>query len=160
MKYVAFIKPDEALDGLDWIYDLLEDKSEYAFFLVEAKKPETVREKVANELYNRDMKEDIDYVIERAFEGFCGMEYEEDQEIFDYFGEKDGKTVFEFYDKYTWDAFFDDKFSFFGISPKRQAFPKEDREKFSNFDKENLEKLYKRSITSEILVLPITKELK
>ncbi|MBR2885004.1 MAG: hypothetical protein IKL42_00380 [Clostridia bacterium] len=160
MKYVGFLAPNEVWDGLDWVSDLFIDKSNYDFYLIESKTPQEAREKIAEELYQKDFKKDVEYVIERAFWGFCSMEYEEDQEIYDFFGEKDGKTVFEFYDKHTWDAFIDDTFCFYGISHKKKPFPEEDREKFSNFDKENLKKLYKIDAISNILVMPIKKELK
>ena len=159
MKYVAFLAPDEFWHGLDWVYRLMENKSDYEFFLVEAKTPNIVLDKVADIFYRRNKTADAEYIIERAFDAFSGLEYENDQEIFDYFGEKDGKTVFEFYEKYTWDSFIDGKISFYDSSlPK--ALTAEDREKFFNFDEENLEKLYKKNIKSNVLCLPISKELK
>ena len=40
MKYVVFRKPDIHLDGLDWVYNLTEDRADrqgYDFFLIETK---------------------------------------------------------------------------------------------------------------------------
>ena len=160
MKYVAFLDPNESLDGLDWVYNLIENPKDghlgsYDFFLVEAKSPEIVREKVADFLYNKAiLNGGTEFIIEDAFGALCGLEYEDDKELFEFFGEKDGNIVLEFYEKYTWDAFIDGKISFY------DTFSQEDRKKFYNFDKIILEKLYKSSIKYNILVAPITKELK
>lgn len=155
MKYVAFLRPDEHWDGLDWIYNLMEDSaSDKDFFLVDAKTPEVVRDLVAEELYATAMRQGgTEYVVEDAFYRLCSFEFEDESEVWDYFGKKDGKTVFEFFEKYTWDAMFDGKIRFY------EEFNRVDREHFYDFDQENLKKLYLEARRYDILVMPITKTL-
>lgn len=150
MKYVAFLKPIKNWDDLDWIYNLMEDKTENRdFFLVEAKTPKQARELVANELY---FSTDKDGVVLTSFNRFCVLDYEND-ELLTFFDEKDSKTAIEFYEKYTYEAFYNGKISFF------DEFEKEDRDLFYNFDEENLKKLYIQERWYDILVMPITKDL-
>ena len=155
MKYVAFWKPDIHLDGLDWVYNLMEDRQQDCdFFLIDAKSPKAAREIAISAFYETAMSQGgLEYIIEDAFVGFCGMEYKDDGEIFQFFGRKDGKTVFELYAKYTWDAFIDGKITFY------QGFAPADRDKFYDFDPENLKKLYQRAIWYDVLIMPITKDL-
>ena len=80
------------------------------------------------------------------------LDYEND-ELLTFFGEKDSKTAIEFYEKYTYEAFYNGKISFF------DEFEKEDRDRFYNFDEENLKKLYIQERWYDILVMPITKIL-
>lgn len=157
MKYVAFRKPDIHLDGLDWVYNLTEDRADrqqdYDFFLIDAKSPKAAREIAIDAFYEEDMNRGgLEYIVSDAFNGFCGMEYDNDGEIFQFFGHRDGKTVFEFYKKYTWDAFIDGKITFY------EGFDPVDRDKFYDFDPENLKKLYRRSTWYDVLVMPITKD--
>lgn len=161
MKFVAFLKPIECWDGLDWIYNLMEDrKTDYQFFLIEAKKAEIARDLAAEEFYKQDMKDGgISYIIGRAFDALCGFEYEEEQEVLDYFGEEDGKIVLEFFEKYGWEDMFNDKVTF-GSYGEKKHFVREDRDKFYAFEPENLKKLYKRNIWYDILMMPISKEIK
>ena len=156
MKFVAFRKPDIKWDGLDWVYNLMEDKNSpyYDFFLVDTKSAKRAREIVIEEMFNDTMqKHGIECVIERAFDGFTCLEYE-DNELLEFLGEKDGKTALGFYEKYGYEAFSTDDFKF--CDP---YFAKEDREKFYTFDEENLKKLYSISIWYDVLVMPINKDL-
>ena len=105
MKYVAFRKPDIHWEGYEWVFSLIEDdaarQQDYDFFLIEAKSPEAAREIAINAFYEEDVHQGgLEYVIWDAFAGFCDMEYKNDEEIIQFFGRKDGKTVFEFYEKY------------------------------------------------------------
>lgn len=158
MKYIAFLGPDEWWDGMDWVYALFEDKSEHEFYVFEAKKPDIVRDKMADLLYKKALRGGIEDIYETAFDGLLGMEFEDD-ELLEYFGEDDGRAVIGFYEKYTYESFADCDISLHGFPGKKQ-FEKKDIDRFCDFKKENLEKLYKTSIKGYILVAPIKKEFK
>lgn len=155
MKFVACKMPTKKWDDMDWLYNLIEDNNlDYDFFLVEAKTAKEVREMVTNELFEKAWRAGgVEYVIENAFWGFSGLEYDSDEDLIQYLGEKDGRMALYFYEKYTWEAFIDDKIRFY------EEFEIEDRDKFFEFDKENLRKLYKKDIWMDVLVMPITKVL-
>lgn len=155
MKFVAFRRPIENWDGLDWIYNLMEDKKfDYDFLLITAPSAAKARDLAIEEFYSQSVRAGgKDYIIEDAFDGFTALEYEDD-ELLEYLGPEDGKTALEFYKKYSWDAFFEDEIRFY------KNFDVEDRKKFLNFKEENLKKLYQTSTRYSILLLPVTKEIK
>lgn len=161
MRYVAFKKPDAFWDGYDWVYALIEDKdSDYDFLLIDAATAAIARDRAADFFCKQSLREGgIEYIIEDAFLGLAYTSELEDEEILEFYGKKDGKTVLEFYEKYTVDAFLNDQITF-GEGNKPVIFDKDDREAFYNFNQAVLEKLFKEAIRLDILVMPITKELK
>lgn len=164
MKFVAFLKTDVEWDGVDWVYALFEDRgTNVDFFLIEAKTAEIARSLASDEFYQNDFRAGgSERIAERAFDALCGFEYEDEQEIFEYFGEKDGYTVLEFFEKYGWENMFNDKITFYQTWGGNRVghFTKEDRDKLFGFEPKNLEKLYKRNIRYDILLAPISKEIK
>lgn len=154
MKYVAFLKPG-ALDGLDWVYNLMEDKNrDYDFYLIDAKDPKEARKIAIDELYKKAIRNGgTEYVVEDAFFALAGLVEAEDEEVFQALGHKDGKIALEFFEKYTRDAFLMDKVRLY------DDLTGEDVDKFYAFDKENLESLYKQGIWYDVLVMPITRDL-
>ena len=118
--------------------------------------PKKARELAVDRFYRKELNcGDLADLVEGAFRGFCDLEYEDDSDeaVLHFFGDKDGKTVLEFYEKYSWDAFFDEKIDF------EDTFSPEERAQFWGFEKENIEKLYKRYIWSDVLIMPITEVL-
>ena len=162
-KYVAFKNPDINWDGLDWVYNLLENPTNgrfglYDFLLIESETPALARERAAEFFYEKLMRSGgVENIIEEAFMGLRGLELE-DGEILNLFGESDGKAILEFYEKYTWDAFMNEDITFYKTHKPLTLDPA-DRMRFYNFNQENLEKLYKDTIKCDILIMPITKEL-
>ena len=157
MKFVVFKMPIEAWDGYDWLYNLMEDKNSeyYDFYLVEARKPDKARELVAKEIFEKNIREyGLECVIETVYQSFCDLEPEKDEDIFEVLGEKDGSHVLKLYEKYGWETFYDDKVDFY------KTLTKEERNIFLTFDMVNIEKLYKKRIWYDLLVMPITKTLK
>ena len=132
----------------------MEDRpSDYDFFLIEASSPKAAREVAIQAFFDKAMRQGgTEFIIEYAFEAFSGFEYDDEEEIFQFFGQKDGQTVLSFYEKYTWDAFMDGEVKFY------KGFAPEDQDKFYSFDIEILKKLYKQGIWYDVLVMPITKD--
>lgn len=155
MKFVAFQMPKANWDDMDWLYNLIEDKGfDFDFFLIEAKTAKEARDMALDELFKKALRAGgVEYVIENAFWGFSALEFGTDEELLQFLGEKDGRTALGFYEKYTWEAFADDKVKFY------DGFAREDQDKFFAFDQENLKKLYKIDLWYHILVAPITKVL-
>ena len=163
MKFVVFLGPSEAWDGLEWVYDLSEgkNKTNYQFFLVEAKTAEIARALAAEEFYKDSMRKGgVKYIIEAAFDSLSGFEYEHEQEVFDYFGEKDGKIVLHLFDKYGWENMIEDRVTFYNISSEKLHLTVDERDAIFDFAPETLKKLYLKRIKYDILLMPITKELK
>jgi len=156
MKFVAFLMPDMAWDGYDWLYNLIEDQHSdyYNFFLVEARNAEKARELALHEFWEKDVREyGVESLVHIVYESFCELELE-DEELLQYLGEKDGQAVLKLYEKYGWESFHDNKIDF------DDTLTKEEREIFYSLDIENTEKLYKERKRYEILLARIDKEIK
>lgn len=158
MKFVVFEKPDYIfrLEGYGWLQDLMEDKNKYEFVLVEAKNAIKARETAAEYFYKKDLVSDLSCIVSLAFYSFSALEFtveKEDEELIKFFGEKDAAVIKKLYDKYTFEAIFDEKIKFYDLEP-------EDRESFENLNPENLKKLYIKDKMHDVLVFPITKEIK
>lgn len=96
-KYIAFLVPDKAWDGIDYLYELIELRpNNLNFALVTAKNMEQARKKYfldylyldcfCENFIRIDMAADC---LEHIFESY------NKQEIINYFGETDGKTIWQ-----------------------------------------------------------------
>lgn len=95
MKYLGFKMPDIAWDGLDWVYDLVEDRGWNKAYLINAKNPDNAREKLFDELYNsNDYEELAVFYMHDLAESF------DEDEVFEDFGKTDGKIILEILDDF------------------------------------------------------------
>lgn len=94
-KYIAFLVPDKAWDGIDYLYDLIELRpNNLRFALVTAKNMEQARKKYFLEcLYSNLLEDDIKNIIADSLNNF--LESYNEQEIVRNFGEKDGKIIWK-----------------------------------------------------------------
>ena len=94
-KYIAFLVPDKAWDGIDYLYELIELRpNNLRFALVTAKNMEQARKKYFLEcLYSNFFEGDIKNIAASSLKDI--FESYNEQEIVRNFGEKDGKIIWK-----------------------------------------------------------------
>lgn len=98
-KYVGFKIPDFAWEGMDWLYDIIENRGERKFYLIDATDIDEAKRKLFDEFYKNewDTMVRLSYATERARHI---LEDDEESELIIKFEEHDAKIITEIFDKY------------------------------------------------------------
>lgn len=141
MKYIAFVIPDFNVQGYDWLYDMMENKSNNKFYVINAPTPEQAKKMLFDEIYKEDDEPEV-----MAYFQLKELE-DSEEEILQEYGENDGNIILEIIDELV------------GLSEEeRNDLPFYDS-RVDKLSAENIKKLVYRQMQYNLGVAEITKEL-
>lgn len=98
MKFVGFEIPKKDWDDIEWVYDIIENKGNRDFYLVEAKNVDEARRKVFAEMYKNNDR--VSQEMLATYGAWHTLEDTEESEVLKIYGEHDGKIIIDISGEY------------------------------------------------------------